>query len=173
MSKIIKTLSAVFTLLVLVNFSYADENYYDQAIKEFDKKKYDEAKFLLERNIVFNPKDAKSYLYLAKIFKEKENKKEEKNNLDTTLLLDPSNEYATLRLMDIAVENSNYSEVKADKETFVETELSGIRVSSAVELNNPLIYGNESGRIAIRSTPDVEKMKEKQESEKVDETLKW
>ena len=119
MSKIIKTLSAVFTLLVFVNFSYADENYYDQAIKEFDKKKYDEAKFLLERNIVFNPKDAKSYLYLAKIFKEKENKKEEKNNLDTTLLLDPSNEDATLRLMDIAVENSNYSEVKELSEKFV------------------------------------------------------
>ena len=119
MSKIIKTLSAVFTLLVLVNFSYADENYYDQAVKEFDKKKYDEAKFLLERNIVFNPKDAKSYLYLAKIFKEKENKKEEKNNLDTTLLLDPSNEDATLRLMDIAVENSNYSEVKELSEKFV------------------------------------------------------
>ena len=119
MSKIIKTLSAVFTLLVLVNLSYADENYYDQAIKEFDKKKYDEAKFLLERNIVFNPKDAKSYLYLAKIFKEKENKKEEKNNLDTTLLLDPSNEDATLRLMDIAVENSNYSEVKELSEKFV------------------------------------------------------
>ena len=119
MSKIIKALSAVFTLLVLVNFSYADENYYDQAVKEFDKKKYDEAKFLLERNIVFNPKDAKSYLYLAKIFKEKENKKEEKNNLDTTLLLDPSNEDATLRLMDIAVENSNYSEVKELSEKFV------------------------------------------------------
>ena len=119
MSKIIKTLSAVFTLLVLVNFSYADENYYDQAVKEFDKKKYDEAKFLLERNIVFNPKDAKSYLYLAKIFKEKENKKEEEKNLNTTLLLDPSNEDATLRLMDIAVENSNYSEVKELSEKFV------------------------------------------------------
>ncbi|WP_440909173.1 tetratricopeptide repeat protein [Candidatus Pelagibacter sp.] len=119
MSKITKTLSAVFTLLVLVNFSYANENFYDQAIKEFDKKKYDEAKFLLERNIVFNPKDAKSYLYLAKIFKEKENKKEEKNNLDTALLLDPSNEDATLRLMDIAVENSNYSEVKELSEKFV------------------------------------------------------
>ena len=119
MSKIIKTLSTIFTLLVLVNFSYADENYYDQAVKEFDKKKYDEAKFLLERNIVFNPKDAKSYLYLAKIFKEKENKKEEKNNLDTTLLLDPSNEDATLRLMDIAAENSNYSEVKELSEKFV------------------------------------------------------
>jgi len=119
MSKIIKTLLAIFTLSILVNFSYADDNYYDQAIKKFDKKDYDEAKFLLERNIVFNPKDAKSYLYLAKIFKEKENKKEEEKNLNTTLLLDPSNEGATLRLMDIAVENSNYSEVKELSEKFV------------------------------------------------------
>ena len=119
MSKIIKTLLATFTLSILVNCSYADDNYYDQAIKKFDKKDYDEAKFLLERNIVFNPKDAKSYLYLAKIFKEKENKKEEEKNLNTTLLLDPSNEDATLRLMDIAVENSNYSEVKELSEKFV------------------------------------------------------
>ena len=119
MSKIIKTLLATFTLSILVNFSYADDNYYDQAIKKFDKKDYDEAKFLLERNIVFNPKDAKSYLYLAKIFKEKENKKAEEKNLNTTLLLDPSNEDATLRLMDIAVENSNYSEVKELSEKFV------------------------------------------------------
>ena len=119
MSKIIKTLLATFTLSILVNFSYADDNYYDQALKKFDKKDYDEAKFLLERNIVFNPKDAKSYLYLAKIFKEKESKKEEEKNLNTTLLLDPSNEDATLRLMDIAVENSNYSEVKELSEKFV------------------------------------------------------
>ena len=119
MSKIIKTLLATFTLSILVNFSYADDNYYDQALKKFDKKDYDEAKFLFERNIVFNPKDAKSYLYLAKIFKEKENKKEEEKNLNTTLLLDPSNEDATLRLMDIAVENSNYSEVKELSEKFV------------------------------------------------------
>ena len=119
MSKIIKTLSAVFALLVLVNLSYAEENYYDQAVKEFDKKEYDEAKFLLERNIVFNPKDAKSYLYLAKIFKEKKNKKEEEKNLNTTLLLDPRNEDATLRLMNIAVENSNYSKVKELSEKFV------------------------------------------------------
>jgi tetratricopeptide (TPR) repeat protein len=119
MSKIIKTLLATLTIAILANFSYADDNYYDQAIKKFDKKNYDEAKFLLERNIVFNPKDAKSYLYLAKIFKEKENKKEEEKNLNTTLLLDPSNEDATLRLMDIAVENSNYSEVKELSEKFV------------------------------------------------------
>jgi|14_taG_2_1085336.scaffolds.fasta_scaffold00986_4 hypothetical protein len=50
--------------------------------------------------------------------------------------------------------------VKADTETLVEQELTGIRIKSAVEVNNPLIYGNEATRIAIRSTPSVEKMKD-------------
>ena len=33
--------------------------------------------------------------------------------------------------------------VKKDTETLVEQETTGIRIQSAVELNNPLIYGNE------------------------------
>jgi len=49
--------------------------------------------------------------------------------------------------------------VKADTETLVEQETSGIRTSSAVEINNPLIYGNEAGRITLRSTPLLEDMK--------------
>ena len=49
--------------------------------------------------------------------------------------------------------------VKANKETLVEQETSGIRVKSAVEVNNPGIYGNEATRIVTRSTPDLEKMK--------------
>lgn len=54
---------------------------------------------------------------------------------------------------------TNYSSVKADTETLIEQETTGIRIKSAVDVNNPLIYGNESTRIAIRSTPSVEKMK--------------
>ena len=42
-----------------------------------------------------------------------------------------------------------FSQIKS----FGEQELTGIRVKSAVELNNPLIYGNEATRIALRSTP--------------------
>jgi hypothetical protein len=48
--------------------------------------------------------------------------------------------------------------VKKDSETFIEQETSGIRIKSLVELNNPLIYGNEATRIANRSTSDVEEM---------------
>jgi hypothetical protein len=50
--------------------------------------------------------------------------------------------------------------VKSDRDTVIEQELSGIRFRSAVELNNPLIYGNEAIRIATRSTSSVEKMKQ-------------
>ena len=55
---------------------------------------------------------------------------------------------------------TNYTSVKPDKDTVIEQETSGIRIKSAVELNNPLIYGNEAVRIANRSTSSVEKMKQ-------------
>ena len=80
--------------------------------------KYDESKFLFQRDIVFNPKEAASYLYLAKIFKIEENLKEEEKNLNTTLLLDPKNEEAIYLLMDIEIERSNFAKVKDLKENF-------------------------------------------------------
>jgi hypothetical protein len=50
--------------------------------------------------------------------------------------------------------------VKSDQDSFIEQELTGIRIRSAVELNNPRLYGNQAIRIATRSTSDVEKMKQ-------------
>ena len=50
-------------------------------------------------------------------------------------------------------------QVKPDRLTGVEQEITGVRVKSAVELNNPLIYGNEATRIALRSTPSMDKMR--------------
>ena len=109
-------------LLVLILFSsgssYSKENFYDEAKKLFDKKKYDDSKFLFQRDIVFNPKKAQSYLFLAKIFKIEENLKEEEKNLRTTLLLDPKNEEAIYLLMDIEIERSNFTKVKELKENF-------------------------------------------------------
>ena len=74
--------------------------------------------FLFQRDIVFNPKKASSYLYLAKIFKVEENLKEEEKNLNTTLLLDPQNEEAIYLLMDIEIERSNFTKVQELKENF-------------------------------------------------------
>ena len=75
----------------------------------FESKKYDDAKFMFERNIVFNPKDAKSYLYLAKIYNHKKDQKKEEYNLETALLIEPNNEEVILMIMKIALEKSNYA----------------------------------------------------------------
>ena len=104
--------------LFLFSNSYSKDNFYDEAKKLFDKEKYEESKFLFQRDIVFNPKKAKSYLYLAKIFKIEENLKEEEKNLITTLLLDPKNEEAIYLLMDIEIERSNFAKVKDLKQNF-------------------------------------------------------
>ena len=64
------------------------KEFYIKAKKLFEEEKIQESKFLFERNIVYNPRHAKSYLYLAKIYKIEEDKAEEEKNLNTTLLLD-------------------------------------------------------------------------------------
>ena len=86
----------------------------------YEKEKYEDARFLFERNIVFNPKDANSYLYLAKIYNHEEDQRKEEYNLETTLLIDPQNEEAILMMMKIALEKSNYDKVKELSETFVQ-----------------------------------------------------
>ncbi len=116
MIKIIFVISIL--CLTLINSSYSKENFFDEAKKLYNKKKYEESKFLFQRDIVFNPKKAESYLFLAKIFKIEENLNEEEKNLNTTLLLDPKNEEALYLLMDIEIERSNFTKVKKLKEKF-------------------------------------------------------
>ena len=116
MTKIIKL--SVFIFSILISFCNAKENFFDEAKKLYEKEKYQDSKFLFQRNIVFNPKDAKSYLYLAKIFNLEENEKEEEKNLNTTLLLQPDNEVAIYMLIDIELTRSNFSKVKDLKKDF-------------------------------------------------------
>ena len=90
----------------------AIENFFEKAKSKYDEKEMEDSKFLFQRNIVFNPKDAKSYLYLAKIYNFEKNEREELKNLKTTLLLDSDNEEAMYMLIDIEIEKSNFSEVR-------------------------------------------------------------
>ena len=102
-----------FTIIILFSsHSFAGENFYNKAKEKFDQKEFDDSKFLFQRNIVFNPKDAKSYLYLAKIFNVEENEIEEEKNLNTTLLLQPDNEDAMYMLINMQLKKSDYSEVE-------------------------------------------------------------
>ena len=113
-----KLIIVLFLILNFGNFSFAENNFFEEGKNKYDEKKYEESKFLFQRSIVFNPKDYESYLYLAKIYKLEENKKEEQKNINTVLLLDPKNEEANFMLMEIELTKSNYSKVKELAENF-------------------------------------------------------
>ncbi len=118
MSKIyIKTL--LFYLIInIINISNSSENFFNEGIKFYENKKYEEARFMFERSIVFNPKDSNSYLYLAKIYNIEEDQEKEEKNLESALLIEPNNEEAILMSMKVALKKSNYSKVKKLSETF-------------------------------------------------------
>ena len=102
----------------MLNISLSDENFFQEGLKLYNKKKYEDARFMFEKSIVFDPKDSNSYLYLAKIYNIEEDQEKEEKNLETTLLIDPINEEAILMLMKIALKKSNYKKVKKLSKTF-------------------------------------------------------
>ena len=108
-----KFFSIIFMSLVLfsLNYSavYSKNSYFNNGKKLFEKKKYKYSKFYFEKDIVFNPKNENSYLYLAKIFKEEKNDNLEENSLNTVLLLNPKNEEAIYLLTLLNIKNSNFS----------------------------------------------------------------
>ena len=110
-----KNFKIFFIIGILLNISdqvIANDQFFKEAKKKFNEKKIEDSKFLFQRDIVFNPKNAKSYLYLAKIYKSEENQIKELKNLNTTLLLEPKNEEAMQMLIEIELKKSNYSKVK-------------------------------------------------------------
>ena len=118
MIKITKLISIFFIILNLTNLALAENNFFKDGKIKYEKKKYQESKFLFQKSIVFNPKDYNSYLYLAKIYNSEDNKREEEKNINTVLLLDPKNEEANYLLMEIELKKSNYSKVKELAENF-------------------------------------------------------
>ena len=116
MQKIIKYFLIIF---ILFNFqAFAKESFFQEAKILFEEGKIEESKFLFQRNIVFNPKDSKSYLYLAKIFESEENEIEEEKNINTTLLLEPDNEEAMYMLIDMKLEKSDIKKVEELRDKF-------------------------------------------------------
>ena len=113
MIKNYKLIIIFFILINLLNIGQAKENFFKEAKIKFDNKKMEDSKFLFQRNIVFNPTNAESYLYLAKIFNNEENKEEEEKNLDTTLLLEPDNEEAIYMLINIHLDRSNFEKANS------------------------------------------------------------
>ena len=113
-------LIVIFCLFFGFSFSTLakEKNFFDEAKQLYEQEKFDESKFLFQRNIVYNPKHAKSYLYLAKIYKKEEVKSEEEKNINTTLLLEPRNEDAMYLLIEIEIDRSNFSKANELKNNF-------------------------------------------------------
>ena len=119
MNKIFKFIVLVYIFLFSLNTAFSKESFFDEALKMYQSKKYNDARFMFERNIVINPKDAKSYLFLAKIYNHEEDQRKEEYNLETALLIEPDNEEVILMLMKIALKKSNYSRVKNLSQNFI------------------------------------------------------
>ena len=118
MNKKFKLILFFYLISNLFNISVGNENFFNKGLELYKDKKYEDARFMFEKSIVFNPKDSNSYLYLAKIYNIEEDQKKEEKNLESTLLIEPNNEEAILMSMKIALEKSNYKKVKDLSKTF-------------------------------------------------------
>ena len=94
------------------NTSFANTQYFNEGLNLFKKKKYKEAKFKFEQDIVFNPKSEMSYLYLSKIYKNLKKIELEEQNLKTVILLNPTNEEAIYNLAKLKLDSSDYKKSK-------------------------------------------------------------
>ena len=102
----------IIYLFLISNVIAKQQNYLSKGIELFQKKEFDKSKILFEKDIVFDPKSEKSYLYLAKIFNKNDNDEEEEINLNTVLLLNPQNDEAMYMLALLKIKQSDYKQAK-------------------------------------------------------------
>ena len=109
-----------FIYLLIISVGMAmKSNYFEEGIKLYQNKKFDESKILFERDLVFNPKNEKSYLYLAKIFDEINNEEELEINLNNVLLLNPQNDEAIYMLTLLKIRQSDYDQANELIDQFI------------------------------------------------------
>ena len=96
----------------LPNILVANTEYFNEGLSLFNNKKFNEAKFKFEQDIVFNPKNEMSYLYLSKIYRGFDKKNLEEQNLNTVILINPKNEEAIYNLAKLKLESSDYKKSK-------------------------------------------------------------
>jgi len=112
-----------FLLIFIIIFNIkvnAKENidYFYLGKENFQNKYLDKAKFYFERDIVRNPKNTKSYLFLAKIYEKKKQEDEFERNLNTVLLLDPINEEGLYILIKKKIKDGDFLIAKKKLDIF-------------------------------------------------------
>ena len=107
-----KLFNIIFILILIPNVLNAKTEYFQEGINLFNKDKFDDAKFKFEQDIVYNPKNELSYLYLSKIFNKQDKRELEEQNLYTVMLLNPNNEEAIFNLAKLKLSLSDYKKSK-------------------------------------------------------------
>ena len=109
---IIRLLKILIFYSILIGPLLSNTNYFEEGLSLFNNKKYNQAKFKFEQDIVFNPKNERSYLYLSMIFNNLKKTDLEEQNLKTVILLNPKNEEAIYYLAKLKLKSSDYSKSK-------------------------------------------------------------
>ena len=104
-----KHIKIIFFLIFFSTNSFAENNFYKEGLLLYEKKQLEKAKFKFEQDLVLNPKNEKSYLYLSKIFNNQKKNKLEEQNLNSVILLDPKNEEAIFNLAKLKLSKSDYN----------------------------------------------------------------
>tara|TARA_B100000575_G_C22701609_1_gene424138 strand:- start:105 stop:527 length:423 start_codon:yes stop_codon:yes gene_type:complete len=109
----IKKILIIFSINILLpNALFAKSKFFQEGVNLFNKNKLEDAKFKFEQDIVYNPKNELSYLYLSKIFNKKDKSELEEQNLKTVMLLNPKNEEAIYNLAKLKLSSSDYKRSK-------------------------------------------------------------
>ena len=108
--KIVNKAALIYIFMTVILFAKTD--YFAEGVNLFNKKRFEEAQFKFEQQIVFNPKSELSYLYLSKIFNKLDKKNLEEQNLKTVMLLNPKNEEAIYNLAKLKLSSSDYEKSK-------------------------------------------------------------
>ena len=121
--QIILLMNKIFLAFLICFFSTnllskENNNYFKIGQENFYKKNLDKAKLNFEKDIVRNRKNIKSYLFLAKIHKEKKNNQEFEKYLKTVLLQEPKNEEALYLLITKKIKDADYDFAREKYEIF-------------------------------------------------------
>ena len=106
----------IFFFLIIFIFTQnnllAKSQFFEDGLSLFNKKKFEDAKFKFQQDIVYNPKSELAYLYLSKIFNQQKKEILEEQNLKTVMMLNPKNEEAIYYLAKLKLSNSDYEKSK-------------------------------------------------------------
>ena len=119
MKKILSLIEIIVVYLLLsFNTNAKETKYFVEGLNYFEKENFLESKIHFERDIVFNPKNEMSYLYLAKIFNKEKKDEEEEIHLNNVLLINPNNDEAIYMLINLKIKQYDFDQAKQLIEKF-------------------------------------------------------